>query len=348
MTEAGINRLALHSVHEAFGATFALERGWRLPKTYGDSEDEYARLRSKAAAFDRSDRTRLLVSGTDAALLLEAVFGEVARELDEGQSVRAAALSKSGNITDLSLIARMGGIAYVVIGEPGRGATTLAQLEDAIEEGYDVEIQDRTTTTCLIGLAGPAAAEVTGQHINNALPPRLPSMHAAPFEFHGYRALAIRTSGLGEDGFELMVAPPVAEHLLGLLEEAGVGLAGTAAQEIARIEAGVPAFTPDLETGITPAEAGLSQALGLPVEEPTRVLTSLLFEGMHIPPLGTPALAEGQVIGELRSCARSFTLDAAAGLAILSQDQSHPGTEIWVGGERALVAQKPLYRRRKT
>ena len=108
MTEAGINRLALHSVHEAFGATFALERGWRLPKTYGDSEDEYARLRSKAAAFDRSDRTRLLVSGTDAALLLEAVFGEVARELDEGQSVRAAALSKSGNITDLSLIARMG------------------------------------------------------------------------------------------------------------------------------------------------------------------------------------------------------------------------------------------------
>lgn len=347
MTEAGINRLALHAVHEALGATFGLRAGWRLPETYGDSEDEYARLRSNAVAFDRSDRTRLLLSGTDAAAVLGAVFGEGASELEEGRAMRAAALDGNGRIADLVLIARTGGIAYMVMGEPGRGATTLAMLEAAVGADYDVVIQDRTATTCLVGIAGPGAAEAAARHVNEGLPPRLPSMHASPFEFHGYRALAIRTSALGEDGFELMVAPPVAEHLLGLLEAAGIGLAGAGAQEIARIEAGVPAFTPDLETGLTPAEAGLSEALGLPLETPARTLSALLFEGNVTPPVGTPAVAGEQVVGELRSCASSFALDAAAGLAILNRDRSHPGTAISVGGEKALVAQKPLYRRRK-
>lgn len=347
MTEAGINRLALHAVHEALGATFSLHAGWRLPQTYGDSEDEYARLRSQAVAFDRSDRTRLLVSGEDAGTVLGAVFGAAAGELEEGRAVRAAALDAAGRIADLALVARTGGIAYIVMGEPGRGEATLAMLEGAVGEGYDAVIQDRTATTCLVGVAGPGAAEAAAQHVNEALPPRLPSMHASPFEFHGYRALAIRTSSVGEDGFEFMVAPPVAEHLLGLLEASGVGLAGMGAQEIARIEAGVPAFTPDLETGLTPAEAGLGEVLGLPPDEPERMLSALLFEGTATPPVGTPALADEQVVGELRSCARSFALDASAGLAILNRNRSHPGTPILVGGERALVAQKPLYRRRK-
>jgi len=347
VTDPGVNRLALHAVHEALGATFALRGGWRLPETYGDPEDEYARLRSNAVVFDRSDRSRLLVSGTDAGAVLGAVFGEAAGELEEGRAVRAAALDPAGRIADLALVARTGGIAYIVMGEPGRGSSTLAMLEAAVGEGYDVAIQDRTATTCLVGIAGPAAADTAARHVNDALPPRLPSMHAAPFEFHGYRALAVRTSALGEDGFEFMVAPPVAEHLLGLLEAGGVGPAGAAAQEIARIEAGVPAFTPDLETGLTPAEASLSEVLGLPPEEPSRVLGALLFEGVATPPVGSPALADEQVVGELRSCVRSFALDAAVGLAILNLDRSQPGTAISVGGERALVAQKPLYRRRK-
>ncbi|MXY36412.1 MAG: hypothetical protein F4Y54_06525 [Dehalococcoidia bacterium] len=59
-------------------------------------------------------------------------------------------------------------------------------------------------------------------------------------------------------------------------------------------------------------------------------------------------MADEQVVGELRSSAFSFALDAAAGLAILNRNRSHPGTAISVGGTRALVAQRPLYRRRKT
>ena len=348
MNAGGVRRLALHAVHEAFGATFALYGGWRLPEAYGEREEEYARLRSGAAAFDRSDGTRLLVSGTDAAETLGAVFGEDAAGLEEGRATRAAALDGAGRIADVALIARTGGVAYIVMGEPGRGETTRALLEGAAGEGYDVAIQDRTASTCLVAIAGPGAAEAAARHVQEGLPARLPPMHAAPFEFHGYRALAARAGGFGEDGFALMTAPPVAEHLLGLLAGAGTGLAGMAAQESARIETGIAAFTPDLETGLTPDEAGLGSPSSAAAGEGGRVLSALLFEGRTVPPVGAPALADGDAVGEMRSGARSFALDAAVGLAILRRDRSRPGAIISVGGERAVVAQTPLYRRRKT
>ena len=346
--DAGTTRLALHVIHEEHNAAFAVHGRWQLPEHYGEIATEYEQLRSHAVAYDRSDRTRLMVSGTDAGVVLGAVFGESASELEEARAVRAATLDGDGRITDLVLIARTGGIAYVVIGEPGRGGGTLARLEAATRPGFDIGIEDRTATTCLIGIAGPGAAQVAAEQLNEALPARLPAMHATPFEFHGFRALAVRTSGLGEDGFELMVAPQVAEHLIGLLGGAAVPLAGFGAQEIARIEAGIPAFSPDLETGLTPAEADLTTALGLPPAAPAKVLSALLFENTTMPAVGTPALAGEAVVGELRSGARSFALDAAVGIAVLDQEESQPGTEITVGGELALVAQKPLYRRRKT
>ena len=346
--DAGTNRLALHVIHEERNAAFSVHGGWQLPDHYGDVAAEYQQLRSHAVAYDRSDRTRLMVSGTDAGVVLGAVFGEAAAELQEGRALRAVALDSDGCIADLVLIARTGGIAYVVMGEPGRGAGTLTRLHSATGPGYDVLLEDRTATTCLIGIAGPAAADVAARQLNEALPARLPPLHATPFEFHGFRALAVRTSGLGEDGFELMLAPQVGEHLLGLLGAAGVPLAGFAAHEIARIESGVPAFAPDLETGLTPAEADLTTALGLPPTTPARVLSALLFTGANAPSAGTPALAGEVVVGQLRSSARSFALDAAVGIAVLDQERSQPGTEITAGGEVALVAQKPLYRRRKT
>lgn len=346
MSAGGPNRLALHAVHEAHGAQFATHAGWLLPETYGDAGGEYERLRSRAAACDRSERTRLMVSGTDAALALGAVFGPAAAELEEGRAARVAALDGAGRIADLCLVARTGGIAWAVMGEPARGTVTAGLLNPARGPGHDVRVEDRTATTCLIAIAGPAAAETVAKAVHEALPARLPALHALPFEFHGYRALAVRASDLGEDGFELMTAPPVAEHLLALLAEAGAPPAGFRAREIARIETGVPAFTPDLETGLTPAETGLAAALGRPDEACARTLAPLLFEGRATPPAGTPALADGEVAGELRSCARSFALDAAAGLAILNREHARPGTRLSVGGEPALVARSPLYRRR--
>ncbi|GMV86607.1 MAG: aminomethyltransferase [Dehalococcoidia bacterium] len=338
--------LALRDLHAASGAVFSTVSGWSVPMRYGDATAELAALRQGAAMFDRSSRSRFLVTGTDALEVLKAVFAGPVEELQEGRAMRAVALGPGGTIEDLALIARTGGIAYLVSGEPGRREATLARLRAAIEPNWDATVDDRTETTCLIGLAGPGAANVANEHLNEALPARLQALHCLAFEFHGFRGLAIRTSDTGEDGFEFMLAPAVAQHLVETLRAAGIPLAGQEALDIARVEACIPAFEPDLETGLSPAEAELDALLGIDGGPASRVLSAVLLEGPGVPATGTPLMAGGEPAGELRSCVRSPSLNATIGLGIIDSRHAFPGREILAGADRAVVVAKPFHRRR--
>lgn len=347
MSEPGpILHLALRELHATQGAVFGVAGGWSLPMRYGDAAPELAALRQHAAVFDRSSRSRFLVTGTDALDVLRAAFAGHVEELEEGRAMRAVALGPSGTIEDLVLVARTGGIAYLVSGEPGCRERTLHRLRAVIAPGWDARVDDRTETTCLIGLAGPGAAKVADEQLSEALPARMHALHCMAFEFHGFRGLATRTSDTGEDGFEFMLAPGVAHHLLESLREAGIAFAGNEALEIARVEACIPAFEPDLDTGLSPAEADLDVLLGLDGGQAQRILSALLFEGPGVPAVGTPLLAAGEPVGEVRSCVRSPSLNATIGLGIIDSRHAFPGRELIAGASRATVVAKPFHRRR--
>jgi aminomethyltransferase len=341
-----VYHLALRELHAANGAVFAPVAGWALPMRYGGPAVELAALRQHAALFDRSSRSRFLVTGTDALDVVRAVFAGHVDELEEGRAMRTVSLGADGTIDDVALIARTGGIAYLVSGEPGRRAETLARLQAAIQPDFDARVDDRTETTCLIGLAGPEAARAANEHLPDAQPGRMQALQCMAFEFHGFRGLAIRTSDTGEDGFEFILAPAVAQHLVETLREAGLALAGHEALETARVEACIPAFEPDLEPGLSPAEADLDVLLEVPGGAQGRVLTALLFDGVGVPATGTPLLAGGERVGELRSCARSLSLNATIGLGIIESRHALPGRELWAGADRATVVAKPFHRRR--
>ena len=115
--EQHVYHLALRDLHSQAGGVFGLAQGWSLPMHYGDAEAEHAALRSHAGILDRSHRSRFLVTGTDALDVLRAVFAGHVEDLEEGRAMRTVALDDTGNIRDLVLIARTGGIAYLVTGE---------------------------------------------------------------------------------------------------------------------------------------------------------------------------------------------------------------------------------------
>ena len=340
-----VYHLALRDLHAQAGAVFGVEQGWSLPMHFGDAAAEHAALRSAAVILDRSARSRFLVTGTDALDVLRAVFAGHVEELEEGRAMRTVALDEDGNIRDLVLIARTGGIAYLVTGEPTQRFETLRRLEGAIQADWDTEIGDRTETTCLIGVAGPAAQDFARQHLSEGLPARMQMLHTATFEFHGFRTLAMRTSDTGEDGFELMVAPAVAQHVIETLRVAGLPLIGFIAQEMARVEACVPAFVPDLAPGLSPAEADLDVLLGLEPGREGRTLAALLFEGEPVP-TGTPIAHRGTQVGEVTSCLRSSGLNATIGLGIIETRHAFPGQELDAKGVTAHVVVKPFLRRR--
>lgn len=346
MTEQqSIYHLALRELHEGNGASFAVRSGWSLPMHYGDPRAEYDALRSAAVVYDRSYRTRFMVSGTDAEEVLSAAFAGHIGDLDEGRSLRTVALDETGNIRDIVLISRTGGIAYQVVGEPTQRQQTLARLQSAVGPDYDVRIDDRTDTTCLIGIAGPTAADAVARHLSDQLPPRLPLLHSAVFEYHGFRMMAVRASDIGEDGFEFVVAPAVGQHLIELLGEAGVPLLGFEAFETARVETCTPAYVPDLEPGLSPAEADIDTLLGIPGGAEGRILSAVLLEG-EAAATGTPVTHEGRNVGEVRSSLHSLALNAPVALAIIEASVALPGAALDVGGVPGTIVAKPFYRRR--
>jgi aminomethyltransferase len=342
----GIYHLALRELHEAAGATFRVESGWSLPAHYGDMHAEYQTLRTSAAVMDQSYRSRFILSGTDAVEVLSATLTGRVAELEEGRAMRAVSL-RDGVIDDLVLVARTGGISYAVIGEPGRRQATLGRLEEARATDFDVRLDDRTDTTCWLSLAGPNAAAIATTAFGEAMASRLRFMQTAAFEFHGFRALAIRTSGTGEDGFELMLAPAVAQHLLGTLAEMGVPLAGFEASTIARVEACLPAFEPDLAGGVTLDESDLAPLLGLGGTQAHRTLAAFVLDGDEPLPPGTEVEMNGSRAGEIRSCVFSPGPGITIGLAILDAASAVPGTELHAADRRGAVAAKPLFRRRE-
>lgn len=341
-----VYHLALRDLHAAAGAQFQLHAGWSLPAHYGDEASEYHALRSTAAVLDRSHRSRFLVTGTDALEVLRSALAGHVEELDEGRAMRSVALDGAGRIRDLVLIARTGSIAYAVFGEPGQRQETLARLQAALAPDFDARIDDRTETTCLVALQGPGAAAMAREHLSDALPARLQPLHCAVFEFHGFRTLALRTGDTGEDGFEFMVAPAVAQHMIETLRGAGLPLCGFRAWNSARIEACVPAFDPDLLGGLTPAQADLDWLLDVPAGAAGTILAALLIEGDAIPETGASVLVGDTAAGQVRSAAWAPGLGSVAALALLDERYALPGTPLAVGHARAAVAAKPLFRRR--
>jgi glycine cleavage system aminomethyltransferase T len=342
----GVFHLGLRDWYARAGAVFATSCGWSLPAHFGDPRGEHAALRSEAALLERSHRSRFMVTGTDAIDTLAGVFAGHLRELEEGRAMRAVALDGSGVICDLVLIARTGGISYLVSGEPSRRQNTLGRLQAAIQPGFDARVDDRTETTCLLGIAGPAAPSTVGKFLSDDLSSRVQALHCVTFEAHGFRSLAIRASDTGEDGFELMLAPAVAQHLIETLGGGGVCLAGAQAQEVARVEAAIPAYEPDLATGLTPAQADLDVLLDLPGGAAGTILAGVLIDRDGPPAPGTPVTAGGIAAGELRSCVRSFSLDATIGLAVLNQEAALPGAALRIAGSPATIVAKPFFRRR--
>ena len=339
-----VYHLALREHYTGAGAHFEVRRGWSLPAHFGDADGEYGMLRRRAVLFDRSHHSRFVVSGTDAGVVLGEVFGSPAGELEEGRSLRAVSL-RDGLIDDLVLVSRTGGISYIVVGEPERRFVTYERLKQAVRANFDASIDDRTESTCLFALAGPESGAIAARHLGEGLPSRVRFLQNSAFEAHGFRSLAIRAADTGDDGFLLMLAPAVAQHLVGEMAS-DAPMAGECAFEIGRVEACVPAFDPDLTPGISPAEADLESLLDAPGGSRRWLLSAVIIDGEKPVVSGAPVVEEGRNAGEMRSSVYSPGLRATIGLALLDPALATPGTQLSLPGRGLTVAAKPLHRRR--
>ena len=239
--------------------TLPLAPGHDAVATFGTVEEDYAALRERAALIDRSARTRFLFTGAQGAETLNGLVTNDVAGLVGGAGLYAASLSAKGKtVADLRVFARAGDFLVDVAPAAATGFSAMLRkyVNPRLARFADVSGVLRT-----IGVYGPHAANVVaaGTGAERAHLLLLAPYHHLQVDGAGGSVLVARVPDLGVEGFDLFVPVEAAAQLWGRLAECGGEPVGTAAAEIARVEAGRPLWSVDMDEATLAQEANLDE-----------------------------------------------------------------------------------------
>jgi folate-binding protein YgfZ len=311
--------------------------------------------------IDRSTRGRLVVSGRDRASYLQGLLTNDIPAVKAGEGCYAAYLTAQGRMISDMWVYELGDV--ILMNLPGETtAAVLARLDQFIFS-EDVQLGDVSETFAQIAVVGPDAARVVEALLD--MPPAVP-LASLP-EYGNLRsrirdspAIITRVTDTGAPGFDVYVDRERAGWVKEQLASAGAHEADSETAEILRVEAGVPAFGPDMDEATIPLEAGIeSRAISLTKgcyvgqEVIIRVLhrghgrvakklVGLALDGDAVPAPGAIVKSADRAVGEITSAVRSPALGRPIALAYVQRDFVAIGTALSVDGAQATVSALPF------
>ena len=324
----------------------------------------YEAARRRAAAIDRSDRARVVVSGADRASYLQGLLTNDVVALKPGQGCYAAYLTAQGRMISDLHVYELGDVMLLTMAGDVKDAV-LAKLDQFIFS-EDVQLGDVTETFAQLAVVGPAAAQAVADVVGTVSADTLralPEHGNLRTEWNGGAVIVARVTDTGEPGYDLFVDRAQVEALKAALAVAGVVDADASTAEALRIEAGVPRFHRDMDETTIPLEANIeSRAIsftkGCYVGQEVvirvlhrghgrvaRRLVGLVVDGADAPPAGAAIRSGDREIGAVTSSARSPALERPIALGYVQRDFVEPGTKVTVGETSAVVTALPFVSR---
>ena len=271
---------------ERAGGVRADYHGQTLIRHFGDPAAEYEAATQSVSVFDRSHRTRLVVSGRDPGKMLNGILtgtmptapmkaggqGEVpdgagaGGAVWSGRSTYHAVLTPKGKmITDLwSTLRGEEETAGYLLDVPVAGREGLLALFTKVLPPRFAAVRDVTPETAMISVVGTEAPETLARlGLNSQVSPaelrRLGEgeWHATDSPVDGL--IVSRTAEVGPEAYSVQGPAEAIVSLWETLVEDGVRPAGLGVWSTLRVEAGRPTFGTDMDEDTIPAEAGISE-----------------------------------------------------------------------------------------
>jgi aminomethyltransferase len=299
--------------------------GWDMPVQYPSGIlAEHQAVRSACGIFDLSHMGRVYLRGAGALALAQECCTRDLSRIRPGEAAYSVVCRPDGGILD-DVIAYVLGPREVlfVLNASNRGADLAWFEEHRDRMKLDVELDDRTLETVLIGVQGPRAQAVLQSVCSADLEP-LPGYAFLQARVKGHPVLVSRTGYTGEDGFEIMLDADAAEvGWNALMESQGTSACGLGARDTLRTEAGFALYGHDIDQTTNPFEARLGWVVSLRKESsfvgrealahikadgPTRRLVGLRVAPGGVPRPGFAILAHGEQVGSVTSGTFSPTL----------------------------------------
>ena len=332
----------LHSRWAEAGTCFGQFYGWERPLYFGAVETpamtfgkpdwfeqvgrEVAHAHERAAIFDQSTFGKIEVEGVDAARFLNRVCANT-MDRAPGRAIYSAMLNERGGMeSDLTAI-RIADDHYRLFIGTAAIRRDMAWLERHLD-GERVTLTDSTEDYAVLGLMGPDAAgiaEAAGAPELNALG----YFEAGPAHIAGAHVRAVRLSYVGEAGWEITCKAENAARIYDALYEHGARAAGVFAQSAMRIEKRYLAYGHDLDSDISPLQAGLGFAVAWDTDfigkeallkqrdadEACRIV-SIVLEDVTAVPLGNePIYCDGEIVGKTTSAAFGYRVGRPVAIA---------------------------------
>ena len=207
---------------------------------------QYRALREEAGLLDRSDRTRIVVRGTEAAEFLQGQLTNDVEALAAGDGCYAALLDRKGKIRADMRVLRLSEDEFLIDTEPETGDLVLGHL-GMYNIGRDAEVEADASGRALLALIGPLTAKLLGDV------PLVPEHSHREVFVAGASCRVVST----DRGADLFVPADAVEAVTGWLIAGGAQPVAEAAAEIARVESGRPRVGHEIDPQTMPEEAGI-------------------------------------------------------------------------------------------
>jgi dimethylglycine dehydrogenase len=374
----------LYDRFRAQGAVFGVRNGWERPYWFAppgtepcdrpsfrrtnwfDAVGREARaVRERAGILELSSFSKYEIRGPGAGALLDRLCANRLPRL--GRIALSQLLTARGTIECDVTVTRLEPERFLVLSAAVAELHDLDWLQRHAPADGSVAIENVTARSGVLILAGPRARDVLGRvtaaDLSNTA---FPWLTALRIQVGSVPVLALRINFVGELGWELHhpIEYQIAlyEALRGAGEDLGLADFGLRAMDSLRLEKGYRSWGADINTEVTPLEAGLERFVAFDkgdflgraaLLEQRRAglrkrLATLEVDAVDADCWGSEAVwAGGRVVGITTSGGYAHWLGRSLAVAYLDAEDAAPGTqlEVEILGERrpARAVAEPLF-----
>jgi folate-binding protein YgfZ len=346
-------QLPLSDFHRSSGADFIERDGWLLPAHFGNAAAEYAAVRSTAGFIDLSHRALLQLTGPDRLSYLQGLVSNDLRSLKPGDGQYATFLTQQGKVLGDVRILSSENSFYLDFWEFIKDKI-VAHLNRYLVAD-EVEITDRSNEYATLSIQGPQSEALLRKLVGQAELPEHSLQHAM-VNVDATDICTVYSSHTGEKGFDLIgpIAnlPNIAQRLTEIGKQFYAEWVGEEAQNILRVEAGIPRYGIDFTEDNLLLEVGLDHAvsftkgcyLGQEVVERIRSrghvnkkLVGLSLEGRESASPRDVIVFADKPVGTITSSVHSPALGQPIAFGYVNKDCWNPDTSLTVNHNGILL-----------